>query len=244
MLYLILLLPAALAVCCCVLHPDGGRARSAVLLAVQGAELLLVLLAVCRGAELVSPVWHMSEALTFSLRLDRLAGFFCLLTAACWLLTMVYALRYMTHEERQPRFYVFFFLTETMVLGTALAADFVTLYLFFEMTTLLSFPLVLHAQSDRACSARRSISTTPSRARFSPCSGSSCSRPMSRSALYRAVRSPRPPDGRVLAASFCVILGLGAKAGLFPLHNWLPSAHPWLPPRRARCSRASSRRSA
>ena len=74
MLYLILLLPAALAVCCCVLRPDGGRARSAVLLAVQGAELLLVLLAVCRGAELVSPVWHMSEALTFSLRLDRLAG--------------------------------------------------------------------------------------------------------------------------------------------------------------------------
>lgn len=111
MLYLILLLPAALAVCCCVLRPDGGRARSAVLLAGQGAELLLVLLAVCRGAELVSPVWHMSEALTFSLRLDRLAGFFCLLTAACWLLTMVYALRYMTHEERQPRFYVFFFLT-------------------------------------------------------------------------------------------------------------------------------------
>ena len=47
MLYLILLLPAALAVCCCVLRPDGGRARSAVLLAVQGAELLLVLLAVC-----------------------------------------------------------------------------------------------------------------------------------------------------------------------------------------------------
>ena len=68
MLYLILLLPVALAVCCCVLRPDGGRARSAVLLAVQGAELLLVLLAVCRGAELVSPVWHMSEALTFSLR--------------------------------------------------------------------------------------------------------------------------------------------------------------------------------
>ena len=33
----------------------------------------------------------------------------------------------------------------------------------------------------------------------------------------------------MLAASFCVILGLGAKAGLFPLHNWLPSAHPVAP---------------
>ena len=60
------------------------------------------------------------------------------------------AFSYKTPEERQPRFYVFLFLTETRVLGTALAADFVTLYLFFEMTTLLSFPLVLHAQSDRA----------------------------------------------------------------------------------------------
>lgn len=139
MLYLILLLPAALAVCCCVLRPDGGRARSAVLLAGQGAELLLVLLAVCRGAELVSPVWHMSEALTFSLRLDRLAGAFLAL---------------------------------------------------FGIIVLASYIPLRFVQGGSLTS---------------------------------------PADGRVLAASFCVILGLGAKAGLFPLHNWLPSAHPVAP---------------
>lgn len=229
MLYLILLLPAALAVCCCVLRPDGGRARSAVLLAVQGAELLLVLLAVCRGAELVSPVWRMSEALTFSLRLDRLAGFFCLLTAACWLLTMVYALRYMTHEERQPRFYVFFFLTETMVLGTALAADFVTLYLFFEMTTLLSFPLVLHAQSDRAVLGASKYLYYSVAGAFLALFGIVVLASYVPLRFVQGGSLTSPADGRVLAASFCVILGLGAKAGLFPLHNWLPSAHPVAP---------------
>lgn len=229
MLYLILLLPVALAVCCCVLRPDGGRARSAVLLAVQGAELLLVLLAVCRGAELVSPVWHMSEALTFSLRLDRLAGFFCLLTAACWLLTMVYALRYMTHEERQPRFYVFFFLTETMVLGTALAADFVTLYLFFEMTTLLSFPLVLHAQSDRAVLGASKYLYYSVAGAFLALFGIVVLASYVPLRFVQGGSLTSPADGRVLAASFCVILGLGAKAGLFPLHNWLPSAHPVAP---------------
>ena len=229
MLYLILLLPAALAVCCCVLRPDGGRARSALLLAVQGAELLLVLLAVCRGAELVSPVWHMSEALTFSLRLDRLAGFFCLLTAACWLLTMVYSLRYMTHEERQPRFYVFFFLTETMVLGTALAADFVTLYLFFEMTTLLSFPLVLHAQSDRAVLGASKYLYYSVAGAFLALFGIVVLASYVPLRFVQGGSLTSPADGRVLAASFCVILGLGAKAGLFPLHNWLPSAHPVAP---------------
>ena len=229
MLYLILLLPAALAVCCCVLRPDGGRARSALLLAVQGAELLLVLLAVCRGAELVSPVWHMSEALTFSLRLDRLAGFFCLLTAACWLLTMVYSLRYMTHEERQPRFYVFFFLTETMVLGTALAADFVTLYLFFEMTTLLSFPLVLHAQSDRAVLSASKYLYYSVAGAFLALFGIVVLASYVPLRFVQGGSLTSPADGRVLAASFCVILGLGAKAGLFPLHNWLPSAHPVAP---------------
>ena len=243
MLYLILLLPAALAVCCCVLRPDGGRARSAVLLAVQGAELLLVLLAVCRGAELVSPVWHMSEALTFSLRLDRLAGFFCLLTAACWLLTMVYALRYMTHEERQPRFYVFFFLTETMVLGTALAADFVTLYLFFEMTTLLSFPLVLHAQSDRAVLGASKYLYYSVAGAFLALFGIVVLASYVPLRFVQGGSLTSPADGRVLAASFCVILGLGAKAGLFPLHNWLPSAHP-VAPAPASALRALSRRSA
>lgn len=91
MLYLILLLPAALAVCCCVLRPDGGRrARRAARGAGRGASSGAPRRLPRRGACLAR-LAHERGGLTFSLRLDRLAGFFCLLTAACWLLTMVYA---------------------------------------------------------------------------------------------------------------------------------------------------------
>ena len=146
MLYLILLLPLALAALSLI---RNDRART-VILAVGQALLLAVLIAACTLGDTATPVWHMTADLTFSLRLDGLGRFFCLLTAVCWLLTIPYAAVYMTHEGHHPRFYVFLMLTEAAVLGAALAADLVTLYLFYELTTLLSFPLVLHTQRPKA----------------------------------------------------------------------------------------------
>ena len=229
MLYLILLLPAALALVCCFFRPSGGRGQSAAMLAVQASEVGLLIYAACCAQGQTSTVWHMSAQLTFSLRLDRLGSFFCLLTAVCWLLTVLYAPRYMAHEEHRPRFYAFLFLTETMVLGTALAADFVTLYLFFEMTTLLSFPLVLHAQSDKALLGASKYLYYSVAGAFLALFGIVLLSAYVPLGFVQGGSLTGPADGRVLLASFCVIAGLGAKAGLFPLHNWLPSAHPVAP---------------
>ena len=170
----------------------------------------------------------MTADLTFSLRLDDLGRFFCLLTAVCWLLTIPYASVYMTHEGHHPRFYVFLMLTEAAVLGAALAADLVTLYLFYELTTLLSFPLVLHTQRPKALlGAVKSLY-------YSVCGGfialfgvvllaQQSSLTFVRGGYFQTL-SPT-----LLAASFLMLLGFGAKAGLYPLHNWLPSAHPVAP---------------
>ena len=146
MLYLILLLPLAMAALSLI---RNDRARTVILAAGQ-ALLLALLIGACTLGDTATPVWRMTADLTFSLRLDGLGRFFCLLTAVCWLLTIPYAAVYMTHEGHHPRFYVFLMLTEAAVLGAALAADLVTLYLFYELTTLLSFPLVLHTQRPKA----------------------------------------------------------------------------------------------
>lgn len=118
MLYLILLLPLALAALSLI---RNDRART-VILSVGQALLLALLIAACTLGDTATPVWHMTADLTFSLRLDGLGRFFCLLTAVCWLLTIPYAAVYMTHEGHHPRFYVFLMLTEAAVLGAALAA--------------------------------------------------------------------------------------------------------------------------
>ena len=224
MLYLILLLPLALAALSLI---RNDRART-VILAVGQALLLAVLIAACTLGDTATPVWHMTADLTFSLRLDGLGRFFCLLTAVCWLLTIPYAAVYMTHEGHHPRFYAFLMLTEAAVLGAALAADLVTLYLFYELTTLLSFPLVLHTQRPKA------LLGAVKYLYYSVCGGfialfgvvllaQQSSLAFVRGGYFQTL-SPT-----LLAASFLMLLGFGAKAGLYPLHNWLPSAHPVAP---------------
>ena len=99
MLYLILLLPLALAALSLI---RNDRARTVILAAGQ-ALLLALLIDACTLGDMATPVWHMTADLTFSLRLDGLGRFFCLLTAVCWLLTIPYAAVYMTHEGHHPR---------------------------------------------------------------------------------------------------------------------------------------------
>ena len=224
MLYLILLLPLALAALSLI---RNDRARTVILAAGQ-VLLLALLIGACTLGDMATPVWHMTADLTFSLRLDGLGRFFCLLTAVCWLLTIPYASVYMTHEGHHPRFYVFLMLTEAAVLGAALAADLVTLYLFYELTTLLSFPLVLHTQRPKA------LLGAVKYLYYSVCGGfialfgvvllaQQSSLTFVRGGYFQTL-SPT-----LLAASFLMLLGFGAKAGLYPLHNWLPSAHPVAP---------------
>lgn len=224
MLYLILLLPLAMAALSLI---RNDRART-VILAVGQALLLALLIGACTLGDTATPVWRMTADLTFSLRLDGLGRFFCLLTAVCWLLTIPYAAVYMTHEGHHPRFYVFLMLTEAAVLGAALAADLVTLYLFYELTTLLSFPLVLHTQRPKA------LLGAVKYLYYSVCGGfialfgvvllaQQSSLTFVRGGYFQTL-SPT-----LLAASFLMLLGFGAKAGLYPLHNWLPSAHPVAP---------------
>ena len=224
MLYLILLLPLALAALSLI---RNDRARTVILAAGQ-VLLLALLIGACTLGDMATPVWHMTADLTFSLRLDGMGRFFCLLTAVCWLLTIPYASVYMTHEGHHPRFYAFLMLTEAAVLGAALAADLVTLYLFYELTTLLSFPLVLHTQRPKA------LLGAVKYLYYSVCGGfialfgvvllaQQSSLTFVRGGYFQTL-SPT-----LLAASFLMLLGFGAKAGLYPLHNWLPSAHPVAP---------------
>lgn len=208
MLYLILLLPLAMAALSLI---RNDRVRT-VILSVGQALLLALLIAACTLGDTATPVWHMTADLTFSLRLDGLGRFFCLLTAVCWLLTIPYAAVYMTHEGHHPRFYVFLMLTEAAVLGAALAADLVTLYLFYELTTLLSFPLVLHTQRPKA------LLGAVKYLYYSVCGGfialfgvvllaQQSSLTFVRGGYFQTL-SPT-----LLAASFLMLLGFGAKAG-------------------------------
>lgn len=229
MLYLILLLPFLLGIACAFCKEENARRLTPVLAAAQTVLTALVIYAAVSGRDWATSVVYLTDSLTFSLKLDGVAAVFAVVTAVCWLLTIPYAAVYMPHSGSEPRFYVFLFTTEAVLLGTALAADMVTLYLFYELTTLCSAPLVLHELKKKAIVGAYKYLFYSVGGAFVALFGVVVLYFHCESLSFTAGGTMTEATPLTLAAVFCMILGFGAKAGLFPLHNWLPSAHPAAP---------------
>ena len=134
---------------------------------------------------------------------DTVTRFFAGLIAFMWLMSGIFSFEYMKHEKNHNRYYCFFLLGEGAMLGVAFASNYVTMYLCFEWMTLLTLPMVLHSQTEESIKAGMKY------------------------LLYSFLVEGH--EALLLGVAFAVILGFGAKAGLFPLHAWLPTAHPVAP---------------
>lgn len=229
MLYVLILLPLLLGVGCALVKEANARRAVPYLTAVQAVITVLAVVAALfmRGTE--SAVWHMSESLTFSLHLDLFGAVVCVLVSVCWLLTIPFSSVYMPHSGDEMRYYAFLFITEAALLGTALAADFITLYIFFEMTTLFSAPLVLHERNRNALVGAGKYLYYSIGGAFVALFGLVVLYGGGADLRFTAGGHPVELTPLMLIGVFCIILGFGAKAGLYPLHNWLPTAHPAAP---------------
>ncbi len=179
-------------------------------------------------------LFSMSETLVLALRMDAVSKLFLAVAAWGFLFSGIYAFRYMAHGEREPSFYAFFLLSLGGLAGMDLAANLITMYLFFEMITLLSMPLVLHDRTKESIRAALKYLFYSVAGAF-----------LGLAAIFVLARFCTTldfaPGGNLDAAAaaghetllYIVILlgvvGFGAKAGLYPLHGWLPTAHPVAP---------------
>ena len=90
-LYAVILLPTLLGAGCAFFRPGGSKGQTAFMLLVQAVITGLAAAMACQGEAIVTAPIYFTDTLTFSLALDPLASFFCLLTTVCWLLTILYA---------------------------------------------------------------------------------------------------------------------------------------------------------
>ncbi len=114
------------------------------------------------------------------------------------------------------------------------ASGLVTMYLFYELITLCSLPLVLHSRKKEAVAAAVKyfmysvfgalllLFGTVTLSHWLPGLG------FAAGGALDATRAAGK-EGLLMTALFLMVLGCGAKAGLFPLHGWLPDAHPAAP---------------
>jgi multicomponent Na+:H+ antiporter subunit D len=100
-------------------------------------------------------LFHLTGNLDFALRLDGLGSVFTCIIAILWPLATLYAFEYMRHEERTTSFFAFYTMTYGVTLGIAMAKNLVTMYLFYELLTLVSVYLVMHPMTKKALRASR-----------------------------------------------------------------------------------------
>ncbi len=235
MILLPVLLPLAAGLLLLVRPLGGSRtARSAVVLtALLGTAALAIRQAAAPAAPLL--LWEIAPHMPLYFQVDGLSGLFSVLTACIWLAAGVFALRYMEHEGGERRFFVIYLLVLAVLLALDYAGSLITFYIFYELVTLASFLLVVHSKTHEAVMAGLKYLFYSVAGAFLALLGifflfDACTDLTFTpgGVLHQAVLLPGERE-RLLAALAALMLGFSAKAGMFPLHGWLPAAHPVAP---------------
>lgn len=164
-----------------------------------------------------------------ALRVDSLSSLFSLFSAFVWFATGIYMYTYMQHEERVSSFYIFYLITLGATQGIFLAGNFITLLVFFEIMTVTSFFWVIHRQDQEAVRAGYFYLFLGIAAGLFIV-GAIVLLQAAGISLEIGVAAGVPTNSTMFAwAVLLLIFGFGIKAGMIPLHIWLPMAHPVAP---------------
>ena len=164
--------------------------------------------------------------------LDGFRVIYSMVAALMWMMTTLLSREYFQHHENRNRFYLFLLLTLGATMGVFLSADLYTTFIFFEIMSFTSYVWVAQEEdkeSLRAAATYLAVAVIGGLVML-----------MGLFLLYRelgtlrisellpAVRACEEKE-ILYAAGICMLVGFGAKAGAFPLHIWLPKAHPVAP---------------
>ncbi len=225
-LLLPVLLPIVLGLASYPIHFKTEAKRRAFFSAVIGVNTVLVwvLLFFCDNGAFT--MLHFTSSLNFTLRLDGLGKIFSALSATLWPVTLCYAFDYMKNEEHKNMFYAFFTVSFGVTVGIAFAANLLTLYLFYELLTLATTPLVMHGMNKKSVAAAKKY--------MAYSFGGAAFAFVAMAFLISVGRGDFSLGGSlgdyagkrsVALVLYCFgFVGFGVKAAIFPLHSWLPTA--------------------
>lgn len=162
---------------------------------------------------------------SWSLGPDPLGAVFGLIASTLWIFAAVYSFGYMDGKHKQSTYYTFFLLSFSMTLGVAYSGNLVALYLFYELLTFATYPLVIHQRSSEAMKAG-------SKYILYSLSGAGAIL-IAMVVTYSWTGNLDFSKQAILAGSTrtglnwllgLFIIGFGVKAAIMPLHGWLPGA--------------------
>lgn len=211
------------------LRPKERRKREMLVMGGILAASAVIGALVVNGPKQPLVLYRFGGRMNISLGLDGLSGVFACLIAVLWPLTTLYSFEYMKHEGKENKFFGYFSITYGMVAGVALSHSLITLYFFYELMTLATLPLVMHAMDTRAIYAGKKyllLSMAGAAMVF-----------VSIISLHEygatldftwggvTAQGLSHEERRHLYGAFILaFFGFGIKAAVVPFHSWLPAA--------------------
>jgi proton-translocating NADH-quinone oxidoreductase chain N len=182
---------------------------------------------------LLMTIWGQNPPLGGCFEVDMLSVYMTGSISVIGILVMLYSISYMEKEDRLTEFYTLFIFMLAGMAGVALAGDFFTLFVFWELMTLSSYVLVAFLKATwgpieagfkyLVMSATAGAFLLLSMAIIYGLTGT-----LNFATLASSIRGA-PISSWLIIVFSTLIIGFGVKAAIVPLHTWLPDAHPEAP---------------
>jgi multicomponent Na+:H+ antiporter subunit D len=171
---------------------------------------------------------EMLPGLPAALHIEPLSLLFALVASFLWIITSLYSIGYMraNNEKHQTRYYVCFALALFGTMGVAFAANLLTLFIFYEVLTLSTYPLVTHKGDEKALRGGRTylgILLATSIGLLLPAIIWTYSVAGTLDFTPGGILEGNISDGMAAVLLLLFVLGIG-KAAVMPVHRWLPAA--------------------
>ncbi len=184
--------------------------------------------AVLGSKELVYNLIDVLPGIGIAFRVDSLGLLFALVSSSLWIVTSAYSIGYMRglKEHSQTRYFCFFALALSATVGVAFSANLLTLYLFYEMLSFATYPLVTHHQDmESRSSGRKYLLYIVGTSVGLVLPAMLISYSLTGTLEFGKQGFMAGAGSKSLMTILLVMMVLGfAKAAIMPLHSWLPAA--------------------
>lgn len=165
--------------------------------------------------------------------LDGFRALYAAVAAFMWFMSTLFSKEYFAHYRNRNRYYLFLLLTLGATEGVFFSADFFTTFLFFEMMSFTSYVWVVHDEKPESLRAGATYLAVAVIGGLVMLMGIFLLYDAAGTLFFADLADLSLCTGKtaaqIWAAGLCLLFGFGAKAGAFPLHIWLPKAHPVAP---------------
>lgn len=173
---------------------------------------------------------NISIIVPIKFQIDQLSILFSGFVTFIWLAVGIISIGCFKKDEKKKRFYCFYCLVYVMLIGISFSANIITFYLFYELMTLLSMPLIMHAQTKEAIMAGLKYLFYSLAGAYMILFGIYVLYQYGYTLTFTEggilnIDKIAGKEGMLLIAAFLMILGFCVKAGMFPFHGWVTSAY-------------------